>query len=134
MNLNIKGKNSYNQGCSSKLKVDTIKKRVYFFDILLLKGCENMGRPKGGKNRSWSHEEKLRIVRRYVDEGLKNKKRTGNPFAALHTSKSLTEEERLRLIIARQEVEIERLKKEYFVKGVGPEKEYVITKDVSLKS
>ena len=44
-----------------------------------------------------------------------------------------TEIERLRLIIAKQEIEIERLKKEYFVKGDGAKKEFVITKDVSLK-
>lgn len=129
-----------------------------------MKGCDVMGRPKGGKNKSWSQEEKLRIVKRYLDEGigsirlakeehlddgtirkwvrkylnegldgLKNKKKTGNHFAALYTSKSLTEEERLRLIIAKQEIEIERLKKDYFVKGDGPKKEFVITKDVSLK-
>ena len=29
-----------------------------------------MGRPKGGKNRNWSKEEKLRIVRRYFDERI----------------------------------------------------------------
>ena len=29
-----------------------------------------MGRPKGGKNRSWSKEEKLRIVRRYFDDKI----------------------------------------------------------------
>lgn len=66
-------------------------------------------------------------------EGLQNKKKTGNHYAALSTSKSLTEEERLRLIIAKQEVEIERLKKGYLVKGVGVKKEYVTTKDVSMK-
>jgi len=123
-----------------------------------------MGRPKVGKNREWSQEEKLRIVNRYLDEGigsvrlareeqisdgmlrkwirnylqegpdsLINKKKTGNRFSALYTSKSLSEEERLRLIIAKQEIEIERLKKEYFVKGDGVKKEFVITKDVSLK-
>ena len=123
-----------------------------------------MARPKGGKNKSWSQEEKLRIVKRYFDEcigsvrlareeqisagmlrkwiqrylkdgpdGLINKKKTGNHFSALHTSKSLSEEERLRLIVAKQEIEIERLKKEYFVKGDGAKKEFVITKDVSLK-
>ncbi|WP_200542687.1 helix-turn-helix domain-containing protein, partial [Erysipelothrix sp. strain 2 (EsS2-7-Brazil)] len=32
-------------------------------------------------------------------EGLKNKKKTGNHFSALHTSKSLTEIERLQLEI-----------------------------------
>ena len=29
-----------------------------------------MARPKGGKNKRWSTEEKLRIVRRYFDEEL----------------------------------------------------------------
>ena len=101
-----------------------------------------MGRPKGGKNKVWTQEEKLRIVRRYYEEGigqkplaqeegiapgmlwtwikkyqeegadgLFNKKKTGNPFSALHTSKSLTETEKLRLLVAKQEIEIERLKK-----------------------
>lgn len=123
-----------------------------------------MGRPKGGKNRSWSAEEKLRIVKRYYDEGigrhslardegisggmlwnwiqkyreegasgLVNKKKTGNKFAALTNSKSLTEVERLRLIIAKQEVEIERLKKGYLVKGVGANKEYVSLKEMTIK-
>lgn len=123
-----------------------------------------MSRPKGGKNKSWTQEEKLRIVNRYFNEGigqillareeeissgmlstwiskyqnegpggLINKKKTGNHFSALHTSKSLTNEERLQLIIAQQEIEIERLKKGYFVKGDGADKEFIITKDVSLK-
>jgi len=123
-----------------------------------------LGRPKGGKNRDWTKEEKLRIVKRYLDEGigqgtlakeenisrgmiyswiqkylnegeigLINKKKTGNHFSAIHTSKSLSEEERLKLIIAKQEVEIERLKKGYLVKGVGANKEIVITKDVNLR-
>lgn len=123
-----------------------------------------MSRAKGGTNKSWTQEEKLRIVNRYFTEGigqnqlakeegiahgmlwtwihkyqengadgLVNKKKTGNHFAALHTSKSLTEEERLKLIIAKQQIEIERLKKGYYVKGDGRNKEFVITKDVSLK-
>ena len=29
-----------------------------------------MARPKGGKNKRWSTEEKLRIVRRYFDERI----------------------------------------------------------------
>ena len=121
-----------------------------------------MGRPKGGKNRKWTVEEKLRIVnrhlkdhisinqvareenistgmlsswvRKYVDGGesaLAGKQ--GNPYAALHTGKNLTEEERLRLIIAKQEVEIARLKKGYFVKGVGAKKEYVTGKEKITK-
>ena len=123
-----------------------------------------MGRPKGGKNKAWSQEERLRIVKRYVEDGigqatlakeegisrgmlynwisryldggeaaLENKRKTGNKYAALWTSKSLTEEERLRLIIQKQEIEIERLKKGYQVKGVGANKEFVTIRDVNLK-
>jgi transposase len=123
-----------------------------------------MGRPKGGKNRTWTFEEKLQIVQRYLNEdisqphlaketgvgkglignwvskymnegeaGLMNKK-TGNRFSALHTSKSLSEVERLRLIVAKQEIEIERLKKGYLVKGDGTRKEFVTTNDVNMKS
>ena len=99
------------------------------------------------KNRQWSKEEKLRIVNRYLNEGiggnkiareeniskgllwkwihqyqengpdaLENKRKPGNVFSALHRSKSLTEVERLRLIVVKQEIEIERLKKGYIVK------------------
>ena len=124
-----------------------------------------MGRPKGGKNRNWTKEEKLRIVNRYMDEGigshklgleekisssmirkwvrlylaegedaLDNKKKTGNHFAALWTSKSLNETEKLKLIIQKQEIEIERLKKGYQVKGAGANKVFVITKDANTKS
>jgi len=69
-----------------------------------------------------------RWVRQYEEageNGLKPKKRTGNPYSALHTSKSLTELERLRLLVIKQEIEIERLKKGYWVEGVGANKEYV---------
>ena len=137
---------------------------VCFFSIIEMKGCDFMSRGKGGKNKHWSHEEKLRIVKRYFDEGigrhslakeegiaagmlwtwikkfqdegpdgLINKKGTGNPYSALHTSKSLTETERLRLLVAKQEIEIERLKKGYMVKGVGANKEFVISSDASMK-
>lgn len=121
-----------------------------------------MGRPKGGKNRRWTVEEKMRIINRHLQDhvsmmqvakeedissGLLSNwvskyleggeaalsKRSGNPYAALTTSKKLTEEERLKLIIAKQEVEIARLKKGYFVKGVGAEKEYVTGKEKTTK-
>ena len=62
-------------------------------------------------------------------EGFKSKTGkcgSGNPYAALHTKKNLTEVERLRLELAKKEVECERLKKGYSVKGVGRGKEYVI--------
>ena len=121
-----------------------------------------MGRPKGGKNRRWTVEEKLRIVNRHLEDHVAMEQiareecissgmlstwvskyldggkpalagKSGNAYAALHTSKSLTEEERLRLIIAKQEVEIARLKKGYFVKGVGAKKEYVTGKEKTTK-
>ena len=53
------------------------------------------------------------------------KGRPGNRFAALHTSKSLSEVERLRLMVAKLEIENARLKKGYWVEGAGANKEYV---------
>lgn len=73
--------------------------------------------------------------RRLGEQGLEpvEHKTTGNHFAALHLSKSLSEEDRLRLLVAKQQIEIERLKKGYFVKGDGTNKEFVIANGVSLK-
>ena len=65
---------------------------------------------------------------KYGIDGLKSKTGkcgSGNPYAALHVKKNLTEVERLRLELAKKEVECERLKKGYSVKGVGRRKEYV---------
>ena len=122
-----------------------------------------MGTKKGTKPRKWSKEEKLKLVRLHLNEnkslmqiekeysvsnGLVStwvKKyltggedalvsRSGNPYAALHTSKSLSEMDRLRLIIAKQEVEITRLKKGYWVEGVGADKEYVTGNGENTKS
>ena len=73
---------------------------------------------------TWIHS-----YEKYGIEGLKSKTGkcgSGNPYAALHTKKELTEVERLRLELAKKEVECERLKKGYSVKGVGRRKEYVI--------
>ena len=70
-------------------------------------------------------------VETYRNEGIKGfsskvgKHKKGNPYAALHVKKNLTEIERLRLELAKKEVECERLKKGYSVKGVGQRKEYV---------
>ena len=114
------------------------------------------GRPKGGKNKKYTVEDKLAIVNMYLQEckstmqikketgiahsririwinqyldngldGLENKKKTGNAFAALYTSKSLSNEERLELENMKLKIENERLKKGYLVKGVGANKEYV---------
>ena len=109
---------------------------------------------KGTPHRKFSKEEKMKYVRLHLDEhvalmqiereyGIRNtlvsewvrrylqdgedalEPRNGNPYAALHRSKNLTEVERLRLLVAKQEVEIARLKKGYWVEGVGVNREYV---------
>ena len=65
-------------------------------------------------------------VKRYLQDGEDAlEPRNGNPYAALHRSKSLSEVERLRLLVAKQEVEIARLKKGYWAEVVGVNKEYV---------
>lgn len=77
----------------------------------------------------------LAWVKRYLEDGEEAlEPKNGNPYAALHTSKSLSEVDRLRLIIAKQEVEIARLKKGYWVEGVGASKEYVTGKGKTTKS
>ena len=76
-------------------------------------------------------------IQRYMEEGqagLENKKKTGNHFSALHTSKSLSEEERLRLTVAKQQVEIARLKNGHMAEGNGADKVYVTLNGVSIKS
>ncbi len=118
---------------------------------------------KGQKKRIWTVEQKMEIVHKHLDEHISIKKlgkeygvghgqvsvwtkkyleggetalaaRPGNKFAALHTSKSLSEVERLRLLVAKQEIEIARLKKGYWVEGSGANKEYVTGQGKSMKS
>ena len=103
-----------------------------------------MSSKKGMGHRIWRKEEKLKYVRKHLDEhisikemgkksGIRNstisawvKKylekgeeglagKSGNIFATLTTSKNLSEIDRLRLLVAKQEVEIARLKKGYYV-------------------
>ena len=78
----------------------------------------------------WTKEE-------YLSGGeaaFEPKTRPGNKFAALHRSKNLSEVERLRLLVAKQEIEIARLKKGYWVEGVGANRAYVTGQDVNTKS
>ena len=122
-----------------------------------------MGRTKGGKNRKYPYEFKLKAVETYLNEhrsfrsvaaelniaetrvrawvklyneGLleTGRKRPGNPFSALHTSKSLSKEERLELENLKLKIENERLKKGYLVKGGGVNKEYVTISDANTRS
>ena len=117
---------------------------------------------KGIPHRKFSKEEKMKYVRLHLDEhialrqiereyGIRNtlvaewvkrylqdgedalEPRNGNPYAALHRSKNLSEVERLRLLVAKQEVEIARLKKGYWVEGVGANREYVTGSGKTMK-
>lgn len=76
-------------------------------------------------------------VKKYIAEGessFVHKGHPGNPFAALHVSKNLSEVEWLRLTVAKLEVENERLKKGYLAKGVGASKEFVTGRGKSSRS
>ena len=107
-----------------------------------------MGRPKGGKNRKWTNEDRLKFVlmceeeklpysivaaeycipldtlkgwvKKYRKGGITRlnpeKPHPGNRFSALHSSKNLSEEDRLRLMVEKLQIENERLKKGYIVK------------------
>ncbi len=121
----------------------------------------NIGRPKGGKNRNWSKEDKLRIIKQYLDGTMstseicsKDKisesllygwiKRYEN-YGELGLQKKnnlqvdlpLTQSDdtkQLKNIILMQQIEIERLKKGYTVEGAGANKQFVTYSDVSTKS
>jgi len=61
------------------------------------------------------HSTICRWTKEYLAGGeaaFEPKARPGNKFAALHRSKNLSELERLRLLVAKQEIEIARLKKD----------------------
>ena len=107
-----------------------------------------MGRPKGGKNREWSKEEKLEVINYYLEghtkiettsvfsinqgqlyrwltrynekgiEGLQNKRKPGNPLSKYSRRKELTELEQLEYENMLLRIENERLKKGYTEKDV----------------
>lgn len=106
-----------------------------------------MGRPKGGKNKYWSKEEKLKehldnnistneITTRenisngmynnwlkkyleYGEKGLENKKKPGNPLSKHMNKKQLNDIEKLEYENMKLRIENERLKKGYMVEGDG---------------
>lgn len=76
----------------------------------------------------WTINRWVRAYEKDGIDGLKSKTGkcgSGNPYAVLYAKKNLTEVERLKLELVKKEVECERLKKGYSVKGVGQRKEYV---------
>ena len=118
---------------------------------------------KGIPHRKWSKDEKMKLVKLHLEEHISINEierqysvghslvsawvkkylnegeealvpHKGNLYAALHASKSLSEVERLRLLVAKQEVEIARLKKGYWVEGVGANREYVTGNGKNTKS
>ena len=75
-------------------------------------------------------------IQRYAiagEDGLRPKPRKGNPYSALHTSKSLTELEELRLRVVKQDIEIARLKKGYWVEGEGADRIMITSGGVVTK-
>ena len=123
-----------------------------------------MGRPLGGKNNMRTPEEKEAIVLEWLNgiagyklivnkyglsgttlkqwkkkyrengiEGLKSQKRMNNPTLGKY-NRHPSEVEKLKKELLKKEIEIERLKKGYLVKGGGDQKEYVTTFDANTKS
>ncbi len=78
-----------------------------------------------------------RWIKKYRASGIEGlRSRTGkhfNPKAGKH-NRHLSEVEKLKKELLKKEIEIERLKKGYQVKGGGDQKEYVTTFDVNTKS
>ena len=107
------------------------------------------GRPKGGKNKYYSKEEKLKYIRQMLEgrscwdierkdgighaitnrwlknyndlgeDGLENKKKPGNPLCKYSNKKTLTEIEKLQYENMKLRIENERLKKGDLVRGDG---------------
>ncbi|HAF57514.1 MAG TPA: transposase [Lactococcus lactis] len=97
---------------------------------------EDLGIKRLAKEENMDYSLLNHWIHKYLDngeDGLKSKGHTGNTFAAIHKSKNLTEIEKLKLTVAKQEIEIERLKKGYQAKGVGVNKEFVISNVVNSK-
>ena len=123
-----------------------------------------MGRPFGGKNRKWTVEEKEAIVLEYLNgkagyksiarshgvdtrlftrwirkyresgtEGLRSKRGSNNPNLGKY-DRHPSEVEKLKKELLKKDIEIERLKKGYQVKGGGDRKEFVTTFDVNTES
>ena len=123
-----------------------------------------MGRPKGGKNKYWSKEEKLKLIREHIEQhvstleittrenisngmynnwlkkylefgenGLENKKKTGNPLVKYTSKKELSDLEKLEYENMKLRIENERLKKGYLVEGDGQIVVFSGSKNKNLK-
>ena len=120
-------KGQHRRKWSKEQKLEIIKKHLN----------EHISIKKLGREYEADHSMIARWVRDYSKDGekaLEEKKHPGNKYAAIHTSKNLSSEERLELEVLKLQIENERLKKGYIVKGVGVSKEYVTLQDVNMKS
>ncbi len=97
------------------------------------KGLEKETGISDSQLRRW-REQYQEYGESYFYEEHRGKNGSGNPYAALHTSKNLTREQYLELENLKLKIENERLKKGYMVKGAGADKEFVMLKDVNTKS
>lgn len=120
-------KGQHRRKWSKEQKLEIIKKHLN----------EHISIKKLGREYEADHSMIARWVRDYSKDGekaLEEKKHPGNKYAAIHTSKNLSSEEKLELEVLKLQIENERLKKGYIVKGVGVSKEYVTLQDVNMKS
>ncbi len=102
-----------------------------------------MGHPRGKKNRYYSRDEKIKVVKAVLsgksskevgretgigdrlirgwvslyleqgEDGLENKRKPGNPLCRYANKKDMSEVEQLRYELARAELELAKLKKGY---------------------
>lgn len=89
-----------------------------------------------GKEYAADHSMIARWVRnygKYGEKALEEKKQPGNKYAAIHTSKHISSEERLQLEVLKLQIENERSKKGYIVKGAGADKVFVTLNDLNFK-
>lgn len=75
----------------------------------------------------------IKAYRAFGIDGLRSKTGKSNSGKKGNHNRHLSEVEKLKNELAKKEIEIERLKKGYTVKGVGAKKEYVTTFDKNTK-
>ena len=120
-----KGISHKQYSCEEKLRVvlEVVQNHKSSVQVSKEEGIE------GGTIRRW-----VRQYNKIGIEALEDRRcNRGNRFSALHSSKSLSDIDRLELTVEKLRVENERLKKGYIVKGVGAAKEFVTLKDLNSK-
>ena len=90
--------------------------------ILLECKEKGIGGTKASKEYGISRSQFFQWTKAYLEngiEGLKNKKKPGNPLSKYSSKKELTDLEKLEYENMKLRIELERLKKGYLVKGDG---------------